>query len=216
MMGAMAFQIIGVSIVYSTACSGADQRKNQTSASLAFVRGIHRSPVNSSHKGPVTRKMFPFDGVIMILIVLTLGTLLPSVGNGDPIHSIGKKRGKYSLREQLPSFRYYQSKMSMASKARNNRWAFFEERWHKSYINCVVCKIVSSSTEKWNLLDDGMFTNRYNDNGLHWMTVTACQWVLQLILIDKYDGNYLSITETPMRFWCVKYSTHPTFSKLVW
>ena len=44
---------------------GADQRKHQSSASLAFVRGIHRWPVNSPHKGPVTRKMFPFDDVIL-------------------------------------------------------------------------------------------------------------------------------------------------------
>ena len=44
--------------------SGVDQRKHQSSASLAFVRGIHRRPVNSPHKGPVTRKMFPFDDVI--------------------------------------------------------------------------------------------------------------------------------------------------------
>ena len=44
---------------------GADQRKHQSSASLAFVWGIHRRPVNSPHKGPVTRKMFPFDDVIM-------------------------------------------------------------------------------------------------------------------------------------------------------
>ena len=44
---------------------GADQRKYQSSASLAFVRGIHRWPVNSPHQGPVTRKMFPFDDVIM-------------------------------------------------------------------------------------------------------------------------------------------------------
>ena len=65
-MGAMASQITGVSIVYSTVCSGADQRKHQSSASLAFVRGIHRSPQNSPHKGPVTRKMFPFHDVIMI------------------------------------------------------------------------------------------------------------------------------------------------------
>ena len=37
----------------------ADQRrKQQSSASLAFVRGIHRRPVNSPHKWPVTRKMF--------------------------------------------------------------------------------------------------------------------------------------------------------------
>ena len=67
-MSAMASQITGVPIVFSTVCSGADQRKNQSFASLAFVRGIHRWPVNSPHKGPVTRKMFPFDDVIMVAI----------------------------------------------------------------------------------------------------------------------------------------------------
>ena len=61
-MGAMASQITSLTIVYST---DADQRKRQSSASLAFVRGIHRAPVNSPHKGPVTRKMSPFDDVIM-------------------------------------------------------------------------------------------------------------------------------------------------------
>ena len=40
-------------------------KKHQSSASLAFVRGIHRWPVNSPHKGSVTRKMFPFDDVII-------------------------------------------------------------------------------------------------------------------------------------------------------
>ena len=50
---------------YSTVYSDTDQRKYQSSASLAFVRGIHRRPVNSPHKWPVTRKMFPFDDVIM-------------------------------------------------------------------------------------------------------------------------------------------------------
>ena len=64
-MSAMASLITGVSIVCSTVCSGADQRKHQSSASLAFLRGNHRSPVDSPHKGPVTRKMFPFDDVIM-------------------------------------------------------------------------------------------------------------------------------------------------------
>ena len=43
-----------------------DQRKHQSSTSLAFVRGINRSPVNSLHKKPVTRKMFPFDDIIMV------------------------------------------------------------------------------------------------------------------------------------------------------
>ena len=64
-MGAMASQITSLTIVCSIFCSGTDQRKHQSSASLAFVRGIHRWPVNSPHKGPVTRKMFPFDDVIM-------------------------------------------------------------------------------------------------------------------------------------------------------
>ena len=63
-MTAMASQITSITIVYSTVYSGADQRKHQSSASLAFVWEIHRWPVNSSHKGPVTRKMFPFDDVI--------------------------------------------------------------------------------------------------------------------------------------------------------
>ena len=64
-MGAMASEITSLTNVYSTVYSGADQRKHQSSASLAFVRGIHRGPVNSPHKWPVTRKMFPFDDVIM-------------------------------------------------------------------------------------------------------------------------------------------------------
>ena len=65
-MDKMASQITSLTIVYSTVYSDADQRKHQSSASLAFVRGIHRGPVNSPHtEWPVTRKMFPFDDVIM-------------------------------------------------------------------------------------------------------------------------------------------------------
>ena len=64
-MSSIASQITSLTIVYSTVYSDAEQRKHQRSASLAFVWGIHRWPVNSPHKGPVTRKMFPFDDVIM-------------------------------------------------------------------------------------------------------------------------------------------------------
>ena len=67
-MSTMSSQITTV----STVCPGADQRKHQSSASLAFVRGIHREPDNSPHKGPVTRKMFPFDDVINEQECLTL------------------------------------------------------------------------------------------------------------------------------------------------
>ena len=60
-MGMIASQITSLMIVYSTIYSGADQRKHQSSTSLAFVMGIHWWPVNSPHKWPVRRKMFPFD-----------------------------------------------------------------------------------------------------------------------------------------------------------
>ena len=53
-MRAMTSQITGLTIVYSTFNSGTVQ----SSASLAFVWGIHRWPMNSPHKGPVTRKCF--------------------------------------------------------------------------------------------------------------------------------------------------------------
>ena len=64
-MGSMASQITSLTIVSSTVCSGVNQRKQQSSASLAFMRGIHRWSVNSPHKWPATRKIFPFDDVIM-------------------------------------------------------------------------------------------------------------------------------------------------------
>ena len=73
-IGMMASQITGVSIVYWTVCSGANQRNHQSSASLAFVRGIHQLVVNSPHKGPVTRKMFPFDDIIMYKLCIILVT----------------------------------------------------------------------------------------------------------------------------------------------
>ena len=64
-MTTLAPQITSLMVVYSIVYSGVDQRKHQNSASLAFVRGIHRGPVNPAHKWPVTRKMFPCDDVIM-------------------------------------------------------------------------------------------------------------------------------------------------------
>ena len=66
-MGAMTSRITNVSIVCSTVFSGADQKKHQSSASLAFVRGIHRWPSDSLYKGQVTRKMFSIDDIIMRL-----------------------------------------------------------------------------------------------------------------------------------------------------
>ena len=94
-MGAIASQITSLTIVYSTVYSGADQRKHQSSASLAFMWGIHRGPVNSPHKWPVTRKMFPFDDVIMRFLVLGYYT-------GYDLH--GKYMVEYTLTVGLWSF----------------------------------------------------------------------------------------------------------------
>ena len=66
-ISAIASQITSLNIVHSNVYLGTYQRKHQSSAPLAFEWGIHRWPVNSPHKGPVTRKMFPFDDVIMLL-----------------------------------------------------------------------------------------------------------------------------------------------------
>ena len=65
-------------------------KKHQSSASLAFVPGIHRGPVNSPHKWPVTRKIFPFDDVILtksssakIFTWYRINKSLPSSKNGE-------------------------------------------------------------------------------------------------------------------------------------
>ena len=74
----MASQITSLTIVHSTV--------QQSSASLAFVRGIHWSPVNSPHNGPVTRKMFPFDDVIMILS--NIRTVIRYLYNKHPMFAL--------------------------------------------------------------------------------------------------------------------------------
>ena len=80
-MGEMVSQITSLTIVHSTVYSDEDQRKHQSSPSLAFMQGIHRSPVNSPHKWPVTWKMFPFDDIIMILQLVCISSNNQSVRN---------------------------------------------------------------------------------------------------------------------------------------
>ena len=73
-MTMLASQITSLPVVCSIVYSDVNQRKHQSSASLAFVREIHRGPVNFPHKWPVTRKMFPFDDVIMTSPMVTSDT----------------------------------------------------------------------------------------------------------------------------------------------
>ena len=74
-MGTIASQITSLTIVYSAVYSGADQIKHHNSASLDFVWGIHRGPVNSPHKWPVTRKMFPLMTSSWLLVFTSIGKL---------------------------------------------------------------------------------------------------------------------------------------------
>ena len=78
-MSAMTCQITRVSILCSTVCSGADKTKHQGSATLAFVRVNHQSPVASPHKGSATPKMFPFDDVIMTAMSISHDELIPRI-----------------------------------------------------------------------------------------------------------------------------------------
>ena len=135
-MGAMASQITSLMIVYSTFYLGVDQRKYQSCASLAFVRGIHRSPVNSPHKCPVTRKLFPFEDVIMyrcivvvfvavfvfILIVVTTGIIFIIV------NMIIDKNIKNKYFKTISTFREY-SQCSCLS-FRNLPWPYVPQWQH--------------------------------------------------------------------------------------
>ena len=79
-MTMLASQITSLMVVYSIVYSGVNQRKHQSSASLAFVREIHRGPGNFPHKWLVTRKMFLFDDVIMEWASRLIHKQTPRVG----------------------------------------------------------------------------------------------------------------------------------------
>ena len=66
-------------IIYSTVCSAVDQRKQQSSASPAITREIHRWPVSSSHKGPVARRLLPFNDVIIICLYVIAITYIANL-----------------------------------------------------------------------------------------------------------------------------------------
>ena len=99
-MTMLASQITSLTVVYSIVYSGVNQRKHQSSASLAFVWEIHRGPVNFPHKWPVTRKMFPFDDVIMVkclMIGYTRNCIQCLNLNMLPNKLINISHGKYVL-----------------------------------------------------------------------------------------------------------------------
>ena len=134
-MGAIASQITSLSIVYSIVYSDADQRKHQSSASLAFVRGIQRGPVNSQHKWPVTRKMFPFHDVIMqfrewpCLMVLVITKPSSNLSKLRPCQHVWLKIQRVSRQSEMlyPTYimfwkRPYFSRFSVLTYGANGLW----------------------------------------------------------------------------------------------
>ena len=128
-MTTMASQITSPTIGYSTVYSGGNQRKHQSSASLAFVRGIHRWPVNSPHKRSVTRKMFPFDGVIMIILILR------NIERNNAVHIAAVQLYMYNETKR-------QSRSKKLGVKRNN-WHHCIDHQISSYRK-VICQLSTS------------------------------------------------------------------------
>ena len=110
-MSTMASQITSLTIVYSTVYSGSDRRKHQSSAPLAFVRGIHRRPVNSPYKGPVMPKMFPFDDVIMINVFAHCSWWRDSIETISKLLGILRGKSTGNLWIPLMKCKWYQALM---------------------------------------------------------------------------------------------------------
>ena len=128
MISTVASQINGVSMVYLTGCSGADQRKHRNSASPTFVRGIHRWPVNSPHNEPVTRKMFPFDDVIMCHLVFHLSYVL-SIHKSINLPIKPSFIHSYPCDDKYGTIRYIKTWLGKL-------WAGILSTWHTNAIAC--------------------------------------------------------------------------------
>ena len=121
-MSPMASQITSLTIVYSTVYSGADQRKHQSSVSLAFVRGMTGE---FPHKGPVTRKMFPFDDVIIWFTLIPFASwfLLPALPLNYALSCsenglVPQKRIKTIFSQNKPIFKQKMSLKMVSAKCR--------------------------------------------------------------------------------------------------
>ena len=106
---------------------GADQRKHQSTASLAFVMGIHRWPVKSPHKGPVTQKRFPFDDVVLVCHVV----------QGTPC-SLNNVADQDDVIKWKPFLRYWTFVREFRGKLLEIYWYFWLENAHILPISALV------------------------------------------------------------------------------
>ena len=147
-MTMLASQITSLTVVYSIVYSGVNQRKHQSSASLAFVQEIHRGPVNFPHKWPVTRKMFPFDDVVMKIMWIFHGMLCFYYNNTNcrAVQSSDRwQMGSHNLIELM-----YIIHTALSSKwvlkgpillpSNIARWHCYERRYSSETNRVTVCK----------------------------------------------------------------------------
>ena len=210
----MASQITSLTIVYSTVHSGADPRKHQSSASLAFVRGIHRWPVNSPHKGPATRRMFPFDDVIILWSVTNLCRRYRHNGNQRPRRYVHNCQIGKTLPNVHPDQKWYRPRYVCCI---TYMWVFIqkriprEENWSQKLHNfrwypewCIGTGIYTSWLYNYRLFTLDVFGRiaRYADNFMPYVCTwwrldmekfsalhALCEGNPEVIVVDSDNGD---------------------------
>ena len=134
-MTTVASQITSLPVVYSIVYSGADQRKHQGSASMALCAGNSPNPVNSPHKEPVTRKMVPFDDVIMGTCRVMSGMISASTSHYHDYQS-GIMSAPFKSRTQ--------------NKNDDDKMISINQTWQLHKISHVFCPYHHTSSERRN------------------------------------------------------------------
>ena len=194
----MTSQITSVTIVYWSVYSGADQTKHQSSASLAFVWGIHRWPVNSPHKGPVTRKMFPFDDVIMHRIRLgdheciniwkRLPHYSPSITSGFPDKGQWYRAMMFSF---LLAWTYYSN--DGVTLWTHCPWEMWLQSWIDHFHKVILWRYLKHSP--WN-------SSQVNAKRPHWWLTSITFMRITCVNTVRYRYNAANYLQNP-------YNRHP-------
>ena len=200
-MMAIASQITSLTIVYSAVYSGAHQRKHQSSASLAFVWRIQRGPVNSPHKWPVTRKMFPFDDVIMFtdayMRTLAMVGWFTGTHKGQASNRFCSKTclATVFIRSILAREKLHERFSASAVFPAQNRT---NEHSSKACFALITHLLSIQTTKSWKMLMNNKFKahslNRkaYLKFTLSWFSVTCFQHVGLLWPISALDRKQVS------------------------
>ena len=155
-----------LTIVFLIVYSGADQRKHQSLRHWPFVRRIHLWPVNSPHKGPVTRKMFPFDKVSMFVRISTVDYCVKFYYKGTNVnianafsfsHGIAQKQTTIkklsdSLTEYNLNIWYYLLNFIAVELNKYIRWCpIWQNEIHYMYIVFVLSanKLLNKQSNYW-------------------------------------------------------------------